>query len=121
LRQQNAELEALGAAVYAVSFEQPGRLRAYIRANQIEAPVLADPHRRVYRAYGLARGLWWRIYGPRVLWGYLRRILRGDTLQQGGDFVIDPNGVVSYARPQRRDDRPPVAILLRELERASTG
>jgi hypothetical protein len=41
-----------------------------------------------------------------------------DTLQLGGDFVVDPAGIVVYARPQRRDDRPPVLALLGELERA---
>jgi peroxiredoxin len=113
--------------VYAVSFEQPGRLRAYIRANQIALPVLSDPQRRVYRAYGLARGPLWRIYGPRVLWGYATRILRGarphvrgDTLQQGGDFVIDPSGRLCLAHVgQDSFDRPSVEELLRVVRDAA--
>jgi hypothetical protein len=106
--------------VYAVSFEEPGRVRAYIHAHRIAVPVLADPERRVYRAYGLGRGPWWRMYGPRVLWGYLRRIprgarvhLHGDTLQRGGDFVIAPDGSVLLAHVGRDPfDRPPVDALL---------
>jgi hypothetical protein len=41
-----------------------------------------------------------------------------DTLQLGGDFVVDRAGFVVYARPQQRDDRPPVITLLDELVRA---
>jgi hypothetical protein len=37
-----------------------------------------------------------------------------------GDFVVHPAGTVTYARPQRRHDRPPVAELLHALERAAT-
>jgi hypothetical protein len=39
-----------------------------------------------------------------------------DTRQLGGDFIVDPDGIVVYARPQRRDDRPPVGRLLRLIE-----
>ncbi len=31
-------------------------------------------------------------------------------LQLGGDFVVSAEGIVVYARPQRTDDRPPVAV-----------
>ncbi|MGZ5295693.1 MAG: hypothetical protein ACXWYT_02105 [Actinomycetota bacterium] len=42
------------------------------------------------------------------------RLLGRDTLQLGGDFVVEPAAVITYARPQRRDDRPPMGVLLRE-------
>ena len=66
---------------------------------------------------------------PRVWLGYARLIASGerpralgrDTLQLGGDFVVGPDGTIVYARPQARDDRPPVAVLLRELEAAARG
>ena len=111
----------LGAAVYAVSFERPERVRAYIRANHVELPVLADPQRHTYGAYSLRRGPWWRIYGPRVLWGYAIRILRGarphlhgDTLQEGGDFVVGADGGLRLAHVgQDPFDRPPVDEVLR--------
>ena len=47
------------------------------------------------------------------------RPLGRDTLQLGGDFVVNPDGIVTYARPQRRDDRPPVSVLVDELRAAS--
>jgi hypothetical protein len=42
-----------------------------------------------------------------------------DTLQLGGDFVVDAAGTVVSSRPQRRDNHPPVAELLHELEPAA--
>jgi hypothetical protein len=45
-----------------------------------------------------------------------------DTLQLGGDFVIDSEGRVHFAHPQESaDDRVPVGILVRELERAAAN
>ena len=129
MRRSAAELDATGAAVYLVSFEQPGRLRAYIRTHHVGFPVLADPQRRVYRAYGMARGPLWRMYGPRVLWGYATRILRGarphirgDTLQQGGDFVIGREGRLRLIHVgQDSLDRPPADELLRAVRHAEAG
>lgn len=45
-----------------------------------------------------------------ALVGEVARELGIDTLQLGGD------GVVADARPQRTDDRPPVAVLLASVE-----
>ena len=69
-------------------------------------------------------GVWfdprvWLRYARLVAGGERLRRLGSDTLQLGGDFVLDANGVVTYARAQRRDDRPPVSELLAELRRAA--
>ena len=41
-----------------------------------------------------------------------------DTEQQGGDFPVDANGVIRYARAGRySDDRPPVGELIDALKR----
>lgn len=58
-------------------------------------------------------------YAALVAHGERLRPLGRDTLQLGGDFVVDPDGLVTYARPQRRDDRPPVSVLVDELRVAS--
>jgi alkyl hydroperoxide reductase subunit AhpC len=126
LRQRQSDLDAIGARVLTVSFETPERLRAYVRSHKLPFPALADPQRAVYRRYGMGRGPWWRIYGPRVLFGYLRAYLRGrrvtvqgDTLQQGGDFVIDAAGIVRLVHVgQDSFDRPAVDDLLRALAEA---
>ncbi len=120
MRQRQAELDATGVRVYAVSFETPARLRAYVRRHHVPFPVLADPRRVAYSRYGMLRGPWWRIYSPRVLWRYAQAYARGervhiqgDTLQRGGDFLIDGAGRLRFAHVGADSfDRPPLDDLI---------
>jgi hypothetical protein len=81
----------------------------------------------VYAGWGLGRASALQIWGdPRVWLRYLRAAagqrptpLGTDTLQLGGDFVVDAVGTIAYAKPQQTDDRPPVAELLHALEEAA--
>ena len=123
------QLDEAGASVVFVTFDDPEPVRRGLLAGlEVPSPVLVDRERVAYRAWGLRRssvaGIW---LDPRVWWRYASLVIRGerlrtlgsDTLQLGVDFVLDGDGVVVYARPQRRDDRPPVGELLRALRSAS--
>ena len=83
--------------------------------------------RSAYRAYGLGRGTVRRVWGWRMARRYLE-IYREqgferptkateDTLQLGGDFIVDPKGTLIYgywgAGP---DDRPDVSDLINTIE-----
>lgn len=125
-------LDALNAvAIFVVHDEAELVGRTMLADLDVPFPIAVDIERVAYDAWGLRRGSLFATWlSPRVWLDYGRLLVRSgeryrgsgkDTLQLGGDFVIDPNGVVTYARPQRRDDRPPVAVLLRELERAASG
>ena len=121
-------IDEVGTAVF-VAFDEPERLRdALLHGVEVPYPVLVDRDRAAYRAWGLGRGslltVWgdpgvWRRYASEIVGGARLRRPGSDTLQLGGDFVVDARGTLVYARPQRRDDRPPVAELLRALERAA--
>ena len=121
-------IDALGTVLF-VAFDEPEQLqRTLLRGLELPYPLLVDRDRAAYRAWGLERGSVLRVWGdPRVWLRYAGEIARGerlrlpgdDTLQLGGDFVVDPDGTVSYSRPQQRDDRPPVAELIGALERAA--
>lgn len=121
-------IEALGGTAVFVVHDEPQAVReGLLRGLRVPFPVLVDADRRSYRAWGMSRssiaGVW---LDPRVWARYLGQLARGerllrlgkDTLQLGGDFVVDSSGFVSYARAQRRDDRPPVLTLIAELARA---
>lgn len=92
-------------------------------------PVLVDLDRRAYAAWGCRRAPWWTIWlDPRV-WRAYAKLLRGgerirgagsDTRQMGGDFVVDPENRLAYARPQRVDDRPAVGELLKIASQSAT-
>ena len=110
-----------GAAVVLVTFTRPRNLRGYRARFGIPYPVLADEERAVYRAYGLGRGPWWRVWGPATVRAYTRLVRGGarlqrpseDTLQLGGDFVVGPDGRLRYAyRSKGPADRPPVDDLI---------
>lgn len=110
-----------GAAVVLVTFTRPRNLRGFRRRLGLRYPIVADETRAVYRAYGLGRGPWWKVWGPGVLLAYVRLVRAGrrlerptdDTLQLGGDFVVDRDGRLAYAyRSQAPDDRPAVDALI---------
>jgi hypothetical protein len=116
--------------VLAVSQAEPAVLAAFLRGSPQPFPVVCDPGRAGYRAFGLERTSWPSFFRPRVLWGYLRLILRGgrvrrpypgeDVLQLGGDFLLDRAGRVTFAyRSRTATDRPTVRSLLDEAARPS--
>ena len=115
-------LEQLGdAEVALITFTRMRNLRGYRSRLGVPFAVLADEDRAVYRAYGLGRGRWWRVYGWRALVRYGALLARGrrlerpteDTLQLGGDFVIAPDGRLAFAfRSEGPDDRPELDELI---------
>ena len=115
-----------------VTFTEPEPVSAYVERHRLPFPVLVDPTRDVYRAYGFGRGSVARVWGRRAARRYveiLRRDgLRGlrapteDTLQLGGDVVVAPDGSLAWgfwgAGP---DDRPTVDELLAAVDRSRSG
>ncbi len=123
-----SRIEAVGSAVIVVHDEPALLGETMLRELDIPFPTLVDLEMRAYRAWGLGRASFTSTYlMPRVLAFYARRALRGERLHTGtdprrlgGDFVIDAAGQIAYAHPQASvDDRPPVGLLVRELERAA--
>ncbi|MFW5934007.1 MAG: AhpC/TSA family protein [Actinomycetota bacterium] len=125
---------SIGATALFVVFDEPGLVRRTMlrELDDLPFPVLVDRDRERYVAWGLQRAPWWRIWlDPNVYRTYARLMRSGerlgaggiDLLQLGGDFVIGPDQRIVYARPQHRDDRPPVGELLRaatEIARRDT-
>ncbi|MHB1422413.1 MAG: SelL-related redox protein [Gemmataceae bacterium] len=121
------EIRQLDGEVLVVTFAQPAMLALYERDRALPFPMVADPSLTAYQAFGLERASWRAMFRGRVLWRYLRLMLRGwmpqrpnksaDVLQLGGDFVLDEQRRLVYAhRSAEPTDRPPVAELLRALQ-----
>jgi len=128
VRARQPELDAAGASLVVLSPEPPEDLAAVARQEGWTGPVLGDPDRQAFRAYGLGRLPWHRVFTPKTLFMYLGFMLRGrwpqppgqDVRQQGGDFVVDGDGIVRFAFSGRSsDDRPPAADLVRALRGAA--
>ena len=125
MRQKHGEFEARGAAVLAVSFEPRDRLFQLSRQLQLPFPLLSDQERDSYRAYGLQRGYWRQIFSPQTVLAYVKLLVQGrlyhfrrsDLRQLGGDFIVDPEGVIRYQnRSAAPHDRPSVDELMREVD-----
>lgn len=110
----------------AVAFESAEQVRAFIARDEPGFPVLRDPERAAYRAFGFGRPGALRIWAPRTLAFYARRLLRGqlprhfqsDPFQLGGDVLVGPEGspCLTY-RSDQPADRPSVDAIVQALER----
>lgn len=115
------------AVVLVLSFDDVEAVAHYRQVLELPLHIASDPDRSTYRAYGLTRGSRWQVYHPRTLWRYLELVAGGmklhrpdgddDRSQLGGDFLIDAEGIITFAhRSLRPDDRPPVGQLLEALK-----
>lgn len=114
-----------------VSFGTEFWVRAWLEQTQAPFPLLLDPERAAYRAYGLQRSMA-RAWGLRSGWYYFKAVVfqrrrfisshGDDTGQMGGDFIIDCHGVLRLTHPSRDPtDRPSVEQLLAALARLPGG
>jgi peroxiredoxin len=130
IRNHYEEIRRLGGDVLVVSFARPAFLALYERDQALPFTLVTDPSLTAYHAFGLKHASWPEILRGRVLWRYLRLMVRGwapqrgnkgeDVLQLGGDFVLDEARRLVYAhRSAEPTDRPPVAELLQAVARAA--
>ena len=126
MRRHEDQVERLGLEIVVVTFEARERAEAYVRETGLRWPLLIDPGRILYSAYGMGRGRRSAIWGPATWWAYLQLIGRGhrlrrptgDVQQLGGDVLVDPAGRVALHHVGKGPaDRPAVAALLSTLRR----
>jgi peroxiredoxin len=124
LRHFKDEFDRLDAQVLLISFGEAHWARAWQQETGAPFPLLLDSTRAVYRAYGLESSFV-RVWSPKVMWHYTRRVLAGQKLQSiqgdphqlGGDFVMDAAGVIRLAHRSRDPvDRPAVETLLAAIK-----
>jgi hypothetical protein len=130
VQERYEEIRRLGGEVLVVSFARPDHLALYVAAGPLPFPVVADPTRQAYQAFGLERTSWSAMLAARSVLRYLGLILRGwlprrpqegeDVLQLGGDFVLDATGRVVYVhRSAEPTDRPPARELIDAVRQAA--
>jgi hypothetical protein len=122
VRDHYEEIHALGGEVLVISFAQPSFVAMYLKDNPMPFPVVSDPTRAAYQAFGLERIPWTAFLRGRTILRYLRLMFGGwlprrpkegaDVLQLGGDFVLDERRRLVYAfRGTAPTDRPTAAEL----------
>ncbi len=124
MRSRYDAIKALNAEVLAIAFGTEYWARAWLAETQSPFPLLLDPAREAYRAYGAEYSLVrsWNLktvgrYVQLLLSGRSWRGIQGNSGQLGGDFIVDSSGIVRLAHPSYDPtDRPPVPQLLAALE-----
>ncbi len=112
-----------------VTQSRPEHLQIRLEDDSKPFPVICDPDRTVYRAFGLLPGQARMFLSFKVIGSYLSRIFQGwkvripmkneDILQLGGDFVLDHSRRLILAhRSVDPTDRPSVDQLLQALRSA---
>ena len=130
MREFDVEIARLNGRVAVISFARPSHLKSF--AQHLGHPYLwlADPERQSYKHLGPRRRGLFAIAPPRVVSGYVRRILAGsvwrpeqlDWAQMGGDFVFDPEGNLTLSHISRSsDDRPPMSVVMPAFRGAALG
>ena len=126
MQQEQETLRDLGIQVAIVTFEYALVARSYVAEMKFSWPVLIDRDRTLYRGYGMDRGRLRDIWGARTWIAYIKEFARGrlpkysggDTLQLGGDVLIDPTGIVRFHHVgSGPGDRPSVATILEARRR----
>ena len=111
-----------------MTFQTGELVEAYVRETDLQWPILLDPSLALYRAYGMERGSWWKVWGPPAWWIYAKLIVRGRSLrrpvgdmkQLGGDVLIDPKGIIRFHHVSSGPgDRPSIASLLSAVSATS--
>ena len=126
MRERRAELETLNTRLLAVTFEPEGRVREYRQREHIDVPMLRDPKRETYRAFGIQRATLPGVFAPRSIWysitqflrGRLPRFARADWYQLGGDVLVDEAGEAVWVyRSREPADRPSINTVFNEIRK----
>lgn len=123
------EIEAQGARLTLVHMgtEEQGA-RFFSKYGLADVPRVSDPERSLYRAFGLPRGSFGDLFGPKVWWrGFQAAILgrhgvgllAGDGFQMPGVFLVFHGEVLRSYRHQSAADRPNYVALVTGSEYAS--
>lgn len=125
MRDDRERFEEAGAAVILIGLGTPDQTAEFCAARSIPFVCASSPDRAAHRAYGLRRGSFDQVAGPRVWFPWLAKQLgerhqgrpQGDVAQLPGTFVVDRDGIIRFAhRGQRSSDNPPNERVLEVLE-----
>ena len=118
------QFQSRHCGILIVTQARPDVLAGFLTRYPQPVPVVGDPERVAYKAFGLERTSWWTFFRPGVIWRYMTHMFHGvrvrkpydgeDVRQLGGDFILTRSGDIVYSyRDPDPTRRPTVAELLR--------
>lgn len=126
LRAHASQIAAAGIQVVLVTPARAQRNAAFARDLDLPFPILADPERRAYAAFGFAEGTVGQLLSPRVAARSVEALLHGalpgkrigNSRQLPGAVIVDQDGRVRYRKVARdAADHLTAADLLAEAAR----
>lgn len=122
------ELNDLGVGLVVVGSGNADQARDFLAERRLALPLYVDPGLKAYRALGLRRGVAATLnlsaikHGARAMaGGYTQGAVAGDPWQQGGVFLVRPDGTMPYSyRSEAAGDHPDPRDIL-EAARAATA
>jgi hypothetical protein len=118
--------DELRVRVVVIAFAPADSLARYQRRQGLDGLlVLSDPERRAYQALEFGRGSIARVWlHPRLWLRYAQLLLQGrrperaqdDTLQLGGDVLVDADGRIRWIYASKGpEDRPAISQIRRAI------
>lgn len=112
------EAVARGARIVIVHLSAESSGNRHLSGHR-EIARIADPDRALYRAFGLGRGGFLELFGPRVVWFGLLALLKGcgvghlagDGRQMPGAFLFQNGRIVAAQRARTAADMPEIPRL----------
>lgn len=121
LHRSKTQFEDNGFQVVLVGLGTHDQAEAFKKQFFLSFPIICDPEKKLYQAFGLGRGSVASMASPALLLTGLRTMLRGhtpgmprdDIMQMPGVFLIDTSGNIRYAHYSKDpSDNPSIATLL---------
>ncbi|MCU0705170.1 MAG: AhpC/TSA family protein [Fimbriiglobus sp.] len=118
------QFKKAGCGIVVISQGKPEVLTHFEQKNKLPFPIVGDPERQVYHAFGLNRVSFLTFLMPWVLWKYVVKVFTGtpvrmpymseDVTQLGGNFLLDQAGNVLWEyRSKNPTNRPSVEQMLK--------
>ena len=129
LHRANERFEEAGARLIIVGNGAPHFIAGFRQKTGFDGEIYTDPGRRAYAALDLHRDLGstfnlrtirsaWRAFSS----GNRQTSIEGDPWQQGGVFVVAPDGEIVYGyASQHAGDHPPVKSLIAAAGEATSS
>lgn len=116
-----AEADRRGTRLVLVHMLERGSETEYLdRKNGVD--VIADPHCDLYRAFGLGKGGFFELFGPRVWLPLISSLVRGcgmghlagDGMQMPGAFLLRESILIASQRPRTQAFLPDLSRLFED-------
>ncbi|MBF0344010.1 MAG: redoxin domain-containing protein [Nitrospirae bacterium] len=129
MHREKGQFDSLGTKVILVGMGTPKQAESFRSSYNLPFKIICDPHKSLYKAYGLLKAGITDIVSPKVFISGLRALGKGhipgvpvgDVSQLSGVFIIDKDSVVRYAHYSRDiADYPSAVELLQEASRIFT-